>query len=215
MLQTQKLTFQYSRQDAIFYPDINCSQNESMLILGESGVGKSTLLHMLGGLMKPTAGEVLINDQNIYNLSTSELDKFRGQHIGIVFQQAHFIEALTVEENLMLCRKLAGLDKGKARIENVLHRLGIPHKSKVKPKNLSKGEQQRLSIARAIISEPLILLADEPSSALDDKNCVNLIELLKEQVAEDNCALIIVTHDHRITDEFENKVFLNSKNITS
>lgn len=212
MLSTQKLTYKYPKQDPIFYPEIICNTKDSLLILGESGVGKSTLLHMLGGLLKPTAGKVLIQDQDIYTLSTAEMDKFRGNKIGIVFQQSYYISSLTVEENLMFCRKLAGLQADKKRISNVLHRLGIPHKAKTKPSNLSKGELQRFSIARGVISEPVLLLADEPSSALDDSNCVKVIDMLKEQVEEEDCALIIVTHDHRISSEFENKITLNTQN---
>lgn len=212
MLATTKLTYKYSKGNPIFYPDIKVEKGNSLLILGQSGVGKSTLLHMLGGLMPPTAGKVVINDVLLNDLSPRELDKFRGKNIGIVFQKSIFMKALTVKENLQLCRKLAGLKPDNRRISEVLSRLGIPHKSDKKPSELSQGEQQRLSIARAVISEPSILLADEPSSALDDEHCLAVTDLLREQMESENCALIIVTHDRRISEKFENQLVLTSKN---
>lgn len=212
MLATTKLTYKYANSKPIFYPDIKVEKGNALLILGQSGVGKSTLLHMLGGLMPPTAGKVVVNDISMNDLSQKELDKFRGSNIGIVFQKSIFMQALTVKENLQLCRKLAGLTPNDHRIAEVLARLGIPHKSNSKPNELSQGEQQRLSIARAVISEPSILLADEPSSALDDEHCLAVTDLLREQMESENCALIIVTHDQRISDRFENQLILTPKN---
>lgn len=214
MLNTKKLTFQYAKSNPFFYPDIVCDSQDTLLILGNSGVGKSTLLHLLGGLMKPAAGEIVINNSSISKLSSRELDAFRGKHIGIVFQKHHFLQALTVEENLRLNQKLAGIPINDKRISEVLNRLAIPHKAKKKPWELSQGEQQRLSIARAIISKPILLLADEPTSALDDENCFKVLELLKVQVKEENVSLVIVTHDSRISSEFENKIVLTHKSVS-
>ena len=163
--------------------------------------------------MKPTAGKVIINETDIFSMNPKELDAFRGKNIGIVFQKSHFMEALTVEENLAFCRKLAGLDSNKNRITEVLNRLAIPHKAKKYPSDLSQGEQQRLSIARAIISAPAVLLAAEPSSALEDENCMKVIELLNDQVTYEKCSLIIVTHDHRISQQFPNQIKLSQKSV--
>ena len=210
MLTTVNLTHQYPKTNPIFFPDIECPTGQSLLILGQSGAGKSTLLHLLGGLMHPTAGDVLINDVNLHSMTSSELDSFRGKNIGIVFQKAHFISALTVAENLHFTRKLAGLPKDKKRILNVLDRLAIPHKLNSKPDDLSIGEQQRFSIARAIITQPTIILADEPTSALDDENCYRVIDLLKSQAKMDQSSLIIVTHDQRLRDVFDNSITLEN-----
>lgn len=210
MLRTDNLTFKYPGNKAMFYPDVNCNKGESLLVLGESGVGKSTLLHLLGGLMKPTAGKIIIADQDLHELSNSALDQFRGKHIGIIFQQSHFISSLNVLENLMFTRKLAGLNSDKKRIFQILDRLAIPHKAKKRTTELSQGEMQRLSIARSLVTEPSIILADEPTSALDDENCQRVIQLLQEQAQHDEASLIIVTHDHRISNAFEHQVTLTS-----
>lgn len=209
MLNTKQIRFKYPKGPSFFYPDIFCDKGDSVVILGQSGVGKSTLLYILGGLLKPSSGKVLINDKDIIALNGAELDSFRGKNIGIVFQKSHFISSLTVEENLAFTRKLAGLKSDKKRIKSILERLAIPHKKDKNPDQLSQGEQQRFSIARALITNPKLILADEPSSALDDKNCELMINLLKEQAEEDNAALAIVTHDLRLSQLISNKIELS------
>jgi len=212
MLKTHNITYQYPKSKTIFFPDIHCGSGESLLILGNSGVGKSTLLHILGGLLPPTAGEVHIDDICMTDLQASALDTFRGEHIGIIFQQAHFIRSLNVLDNLRWTRKLAGKDQDDKRIIGILDRLGIPHKLKNMTDQLSQGEMQRLSIARALVTDPSIILADEPTSALDDENCRRVVEMLQEQSEIDKSALLIVTHDHRLSSEFENKIVLTEQN---
>jgi len=208
MLKTSQLRFKYENGPSFFYPDITCGEGESVVILGQSGVGKSTLLYILGGLLKPVSGEVNINNTDIISLQGSNLDKFRGKNIGIVFQKSHFISSLTVRENLQFTRKLAGLKADKKRVTEILTRLAIPHKKDKYPDELSQGEQQRFSIARALITNPKLILADEPSSALDDKNCELMIQLLQEQAEEDKAALAIVTHDYRLSTLIQNKIEL-------
>lgn len=208
MLETNNIRFKYKNGPSFFYPDLQCPKGESLVILGQSGVGKSTLLYILGGLLKPTSGDIIIDNVNLANLKGSKLDSFRGQKIGIVFQKSHFISSLTVKENLSFTRKLAGLKADKRRLEDVLTRLAIPHKKDKFPEQLSQGEQQRLSIARALITNPRLILADEPSSALDDKNCELMANLLKEQAEEDGSSLAIVTHDFRLSNLFTNKIEL-------
>ena len=208
MILTKDLTYQYKGGEAIRFPNIEIKQGAHFLILGNSGSGKTTLLHLLSGLLSPKLGSVVIRDKDISKLSESGLDAFRGQHIGIVFQVPHFISALTVKENLEIAQKLPSNKVDRARIEQVLIRLNLGDKLNSYPNQLSQGEKQRVSIARAIINQPAVIFADEPTSALDDKNCVEVTKLLKQTAEENDATLVIVTHDNRLKTEFENKIIL-------
>ncbi len=192
------------------FPDVFCGRGEQWLILGESGSGKTTLLHLLGGLRKPQKGQIMIGDTDITALSGQHLDVFRGRNIGIVFQQAHFVRSLTIEENLLLAQKLAGLSTDLNQVHQLLDRLNIKAKAKDKPHELSVGERQRASICRALINRPALILADEPTSALDDHNCREVIQLIKNQAAADDVTLLIVTHDNRLKSEFEHQIVLDN-----
>ncbi len=179
-----------------------------MLILGESGRGKTTFLHLLAGMLRPSGGRIVIDNTSIDSLGGAELDKFRGIHIGIVFQTAHFVESLSVLDNLILPQFLAGRRQDKERALQLLDRLNLGSKAHVKPLRLSVGEQQRVAIARAVINKPSIILADEPTSALDDHNANQVIDLLEGQASETGASLIIVTHDKRLKDRFSKQVTL-------
>jgi ABC-type lipoprotein export system ATPase subunit len=208
MLITNQLQFQYSNNRTFTFPNIQCEKGEQLLLLGASGVGKTTLLHLLGGLLRPTHGEVSINGQNLAALKGTQLDHFRGRNIGIIFQQPHFLRALTVLENLILAQQLAGLKVDKPLIYNFLDNLNIGHQRDVKTDRLSVGEQQRVGIIRALINRPAVVLADEPTSALDDANCQEVIRLLNTCASD--AALIIVTHDARLKSDFKNQIILNA-----
>lgn len=198
MIQTRNLSYQYDQKNQFSFPDIHCESREHCLILGPSGKGKSTFLHLLSGLLRPKVGEVVIKDVDITKLSGSKLDNFRGQEIGLIFQKSHFLQALTVEENLLLAQKLSGEPRDLDRIHQLLDRLNMSHKTNAKPGRLSQGEQQRVAIARALVNRPTVILADEPTSALDDENCVKVLDLLMEQSDQENASLIVVTHDNRL-----------------
>jgi ABC-type lipoprotein export system ATPase subunit len=211
MLETRNLTFSYTKRDTLRFPDITCNRGEHWLLLGQSGSGKTTLLHLLAGLRKAQSGQIIIDGRDITQMQEASLDKFRGQNIGIIFQQSHFVRALTVRENLQLGQQLAGLKTDQQRIHQILERLGIAHKANSKPHRLSVGEQQRASIGRALINKPRLILADEPTSALDDGHCDEVVRLLKEQAAEDNITLLIVTHDNRLKSVFDKFVNLEKQ----
>ena len=208
MLKTSGLKFSYTSDEHLAFPDITCNAGEHWLLLGQSGSGKTTLLHLLAGLRTPKEGKISIDNTIINELSAAQLDLFRGKHIGIVFQQSHFVRSLTVQENLALAQRLAGVKVNYNRITTILETLNIAHKLKDKPENLSVGEQQRVAIARAIINQPSIILADEPTSALDDINTTQVLELLKEQATAVNAILLIVTHDNRLKTQFDKQIQL-------
>lgn len=206
MLQTNQLHFSYTGAQTLTFPDFTCAKGEQWLLLGQSGSGKTTLLHLLGGLLSPTKGVVKIGDTDLKSLSTAALDKFRGKNVGIIFQKAHFVKSLTVQENLILAQQLAGVAIDKQRIADLLNRLNVGHKLHAKTNELSQGEQQRVAIARAIVNQPTVILADEPTSALDDENCEEVIRLLEEQAAAVGATLLVVTHDGRLKERFEKQI---------
>jgi putative ABC transport system ATP-binding protein len=177
--------------------------------LGNSGCGKTTLLHLMCGLLHPQQGDVEVQGQKISALNGPALDRFRGKHFGIVFQQSHFIQSLSVMENLAIPHFLLGEKFPASKAKELLSNLGIAHKAQAKPRALSVGEQQRASIARALIHQPSIVLADEPTSALDDASTAAVIGLLEEQCAQAGAALIVVTHDQRLKSRYSNRVELD------
>lgn len=211
MLSTHSLSFEYDQNNQFEFPDLMLKEGDNLLVLGESGIGKTTLLHLVSGLLKPKTGKVTIDGTDISRLGGKELDAFRGSSIGIVFQRPHFIHSLTLAENLALIQFLGKKKADPVRIKLVLESLGILSKSKVKPHLLSQGEQQRAAIALAVINQPKLILADEPTAALDDKNCIKVVELLKSQTKRNQATLVIITHDQRLKTEFKDSVTLASK----
>ena len=206
MLETKNLRFKYDNNLELNFPDIKTSK-ENLLILGASGVGKTTFLHLLSGLLKPMNGEIDLLGTKISKLKMSEMDRFRGKNIGIVFQKPHFINSLTVKENLQLAQYISK-KSDKNRIQSLLESLGIEDKANNKTQNLSQGEKQRVSIALAIVNSPKLILADEPTSSLDDLNCDKVINILKNQASKYKAKLIIITHDYRLKKHFKNTLSL-------
>lgn len=207
MLITSNISYSYPDQ-TLSFPNINCSKGDHTLLLGDSGCGKTTLLQLLCGLRSIQKGDISIDGTSLKNLSYAELDQFRGDKIGLIFQTSHFIRALTVYENLAIAQSLAGQRVDSKKIIKLLDRLNIEGKIKRKCHELSQGEQQRVAIARALINNPAIILADEPTSALDDSNTNAVFELLIEQANEVEATLIVVTHDQRLKDKFINRIEL-------
>ena len=157
---------------------------------------------MLTGIKKPTSGQVFINETDLYKLSSRALDQFRGKHIGLVFQQPHLIKSLTVKENLMIAQQFAGLKTDLGRIDEVLAELDMIQKINSYPGELSQGQLQRASIARAVLNRPALLIADEPTSSLDNKNAKAVINLLLKLSAAGRSTLIVSTHDERVKEAF-------------
>ncbi len=208
MVKVDGLAYSYSgsKNDEISFPDFSLSQGNHCLLLGESGSGKTTLLHLLGGLLRPSHGRLEILGGNITKLSEVELDQFRARHIGFIFQKNHLISALTVRENLLMAPFLAGKEQDFSRVEEVLGELGLSSKYNSKVQELSHGQAQRVAIARAMINRPALILADEPTSSLDDKNCQRVIDLLLSLANQSRSSLLVATQDHRLKERFVNRI---------
>lgn len=206
MLTTSGLTYTYQKGPSFTFPDLNVERSQVLVILGRSGKGKTTLLHLLAGLSEAESGSILIDNTDISALTGKKMDRFRGQNIGMVFQQSQFIRSISVMQNLQLARTLAGLPSDPQLATELLTELGIADKKDMLPAQLSVGEKQRASIARALMTKPKVVLADEPTSALDDENCTLVAELLERSVLGRKASLIIVTHDKRLKDRFSNSI---------
>ena len=212
MIATLDLTFSYHGSSLLTFPNMDCRSGGQLLILGDSGSGKTTLLHLICGLLKPQTGSINIDGIDVTSLNDRELDKFRGVNIGVVFQQAHFVQSLTVSENLALPALMTSenisSEELRERTVGLLKRLRLNHKADSLPRELSVGEQQRASIARALIHKPKVVFADEPTSALDDKSTEDVISLLEEETNHAGASLVIVTHDQRLKDRYDARVEL-------
>jgi putative ABC transport system ATP-binding protein len=187
------------RVDAVRGVDVAIKAGEFVAIVGPSGSGKSTLLHLLGGLATPSEGQVLIGDSDLASLADDELAAVRRDHIGFVFQAFNLIDVLTVEENLQVPATLAGIDhrRAAARIDELLHRVGLAHLRRKRPNQLSGGERQRVAIARALVLRPSVILADEPTGNLDSATSRQIIDLLHE-LHRAGETVVLVTHDIKI-----------------
>ncbi len=173
-------------------------RGEFLAIIGPSGSGKSTLLHILGGVDRPTSGKVMIDGTDIYDLNETNLAIFRRRQIGLIYQFYNLIPVLNVEENITLPLLLDERRIDRARLNEILHTLGLSDRLSHLPNQLSGGQQQRVSIGRALINTPALVLADEPTGNLDSKNSAEIIDLLRLSNQRYNQTLIVITHDESI-----------------
>ena len=205
MFQLRDVRHAYDGIDVLQIRDWLAAQGEHWLVIGPSGSGKTTLLHILAGFLKPSYGEVVVAGYPLAKLKTGPLGRFRARHIGIVLQRLHLIESLTVAGNLLMAQYFSGLGQDRKRVAEVLGELGIGDKANARPHELSFGQAQRVAVARAVINRPTLLLADEPTSNLDDANCMQTLELLESQAQACKATLLIATHDQRIRARFRNQ----------
>lgn len=209
MIETKDVKFQYHKKSKVFsFPDISLKENENLVILGKSGIGKTTLLQLLSGLLKPSEGKIEINNTDISTLSSGKLDKFRGSKIGLVFQKKYAIQSLSVYDNLKARLFFSGNKVNEDKINDLLKELDLEAYKKAKTTSLSEGQLQRLGVAMSVIHSPKLILADEPTSSLDDENCKLVIDLLINQSAKNKSNLIVITHDKRIKSFFQNTIVL-------
>ncbi len=208
MLFVQNLSFNYPEGASFHFPDIEATAVEPTLILGNSGKGKTTLLHLVGLLLQPSGGEILIDTTDVGSLSVKEAARFRSEYMGIIFQQPHFISSLNVLDNLLIANYLGKKPQQVEKAKLLAKDLGFEELLDKKINRLSGGEQQRVGIARALMNNPKVVLADEPTSNLDDDNCERVINLLIKQIEAIGAALVIVTHDGRLKERFAKQVVL-------
>ena len=202
ILETQNLCKTYGKGDVMVRALDNVSfsveKGEFVAIVGPSGSGKSTLLHILGGVDTATSGSVIIDKTDISTLDETALAIFRRRQIGLIYQFYNLIPILTVEENLTLPLLLDGRKTDQAKVNNIIQKLGLSNRMNHLPNQLSGGQQQRVAIGRALINNPALLLADEPTGNLDSENSREIISLLRSFNKEFNQTVIVITHDERI-----------------
>ena len=204
MFDLRNLRHAYDGAEVLQVEAWQVEQGSQWLVVGPSGSGKTTLLHILAGILQPIAGSVSIAGQDLMALKPAELDRFRGQRIGIVLQRLHLVPSLTVMNNLLLAQYLAGLSQDGVRVREVLASLDAAEKAGAYPHELSFGQAQRVAVARAVVNRPKLLLADEPTSNLDDARCAQAYGLLESQARACGATLVIATHDQRIKARMSN-----------
>jgi len=193
VLSLKGVRHRYGAREALRLERFEAAQGERWLVLGPSGSGKSTLLHILAGLLTPSEGTVEV-----------------ARPIGIVPQKLHLVASLTVEQNLLLAQYLAGVPEEPARAAQVLAGVGLADRARARPHQLSHGQAQRVAVARAVMNRPKLLIADEPTSNLDDAHCAAALDLLEAQAVECGATLVVATHDARAKGRFPHRLELGA-----
>jgi putative ABC transport system ATP-binding protein len=208
ILHVENLSHRYGTAAVVEVAAWTVQAGEPWLLLGASGSGKTTLLHCLAGILLPTEGSVRIAGTEWRTLGDAARDRFRGQHVGLLPQRLHLVDCLSVLDNLLLAQYAAGLPRDAAAARAVLEPLGLADRLHERPHRLSFGQQQRVALARALVNRPRLVLADEPTSNLDDASCAAALGLLLEQARRSGAALVIATHDRRIKDHVPRRLEL-------
>jgi putative ABC transport system ATP-binding protein len=198
MFELAGIVHRYGDVTAVAIPAWRAGAGEAWLLAGQSGSGKSTVLHILAGLTRPTAGSVTVGGTELASLDGGTRDRWRGRSVGLVPQRLHLVSALDVRDNLRLANTLAGLRVDDDRITALLQAVGVADLDERYPSQLSQGQAQRVAIARAVVNRPALLLADEPTANLDDAHAAQALELLRGQALEAGATLVVASHDARV-----------------
>ena len=205
----------YRAVTAVEVPEWRAGAGEPWLLAGQSGSGKTTVLHILAGLTTPTVGSVTVNGTDVLALSESARDRWRGRTVGLVPQRLHLVGALNVRDNLRLAHMLAGLPVDDARVTALLEAVGVIELAQRFPSQLSQGQAQRVAIARAVVNRPALVLADEPTANLDDAHAAQALELLRGQAIEAGATLVVASHDARVRSLLPNLFTLPAWNVAA
>lgn len=219
ILRVENLTKIYGKGEnqvvALDNVSFSVNKGEFVAIVGASGSGKSTLLHLMGGVDRPTSGKVFIDDKDIYSFNDDKLAIFRRRQVGLIYQFYNLIPILNVEENITLPLALDNRKVDKAVLDDLLKRLGLENRRNHLPSQLSGGQQQRTSIGRALITNPSIILADEPTGNLDSKASDEIVEILKRSNKELNQTIIMITHNMEIAKECDRIIKIEDGKIAN
>jgi putative ABC transport system ATP-binding protein len=209
MIRVERLRFGYNGVGEVLRLDKFILEPKcNVLVVGPSGCGKTTLLHLIAGLLLPTNGSIVVDGQDLSALSPAARDRFRGRHIGIVLQQFHLLPTLTAMQNLLVAQSIAGLPVDRAVARSMLGALSVDDRADAYPHQLSVGQQQRVAMARALVNHPKLLLADEPTSNLDDESCASVADLLLRSTQQHEVSLVIATHDSRLKSKIRRQLAL-------
>ena len=198
MIETRALRYDYPRGPALAFADLDVPQGATLLLRGNSGAGKSTWLALAAGLLTASTGEIAVAGQALSRLSRAARDGWRARHLGFLPQKLHLSDALSVERNLALAFYAAGLPENGSAVHRALEQLGVAELAGRRPSQLSGGQAQRVALARSILMEPKVILADEPTASLDDEAALSGLKLLESCAFQCNATLVIATHDRRV-----------------
>ena len=214
LIETQEVTRVYQMGTnlvtALDHVNFSLAQGEFVAIQGTSGSGKSTLLNLLGGLDRPTSGEVLFDSTPLGPLTKKQMARYRRDSVGMIFQNFNLISTMTAAENVRLALAFGGVrgTERRTRAGELLERVGLAGRTEHRPLELSGGEQQRVAIARALANRPRVLLADEPTGNLDSTRARELLALLREMVDREGLTVLLVTHDHELASSFADRIIM-------